>query len=105
VTTSAATEWTQDDLLGVLERAPEAWRTKGERYLSQLAATGVPFTADDLRDAGLDEPGDGAGNAWGALFNWGARRGLIVWTGSMVPARKGTRHGNLNRVWIGVQKW
>ena len=89
----------QPDLFTIYARSPEQWRADAEKLVSEFAATGRPFTADDLRDAGLAEPDHQ--NRWGGLFRTMAGWGVIRCVG-VANSRKPSRHGSLGRVWQGV---
>lgn len=75
------------------------WRAAAERVLADLAATGAPFDAEDVRR----QVGTLASspNAIGSLFSRAARAGLIVTVGYRVASRA-ERAGGLLRVWRGT---
>lgn len=89
----------QPDLFVVLEFAPEQWRERAVGIVEGLAASGRPFTADDLRAAGLPEPD--TPNRVGALLSSMARRGVIRDVGYAKATRR-SRHCGLVRVWEGT---
>lgn len=79
--------------------AQHAWQRDAEIILAARAATGEPFSAEDLRADGLGEPDKPA--RWGILFRLAAGEGLIVSVG-VVNSRRAQRHGSLSRVWVGA---
>jgi hypothetical protein len=80
------------------------WGRDAEAAIRQLAASGVPFTADDLiRLVGLPSWGVNRNNAVGALFTSAAKRGLIVRTGHYRKSRRALSHGRMIAVWVGVE--
>lgn len=85
-----------------LAAVPE-WKDTAYSALSDLAAAGVPFTADDLlTHVGLPhDVGPNANNAVGAVFNKAARRKLIRATGRRVPSRRRSNHGRYLIEWVG----
>lgn len=81
------------------EGAEAHWWTWAWRELEQLARTGRPFTADDLRATGLDDPDSPA--RWGALFVAARKAKLIRPTRTVRPSTTASRHGAIVREWIG----
>lgn len=80
----------------------ETWVQAAGRILEQLAATGRPFTADDLiARVGLPDVGTNRNNAVGAVVSCAARSGLIVRTGYRPSERTATR-GRVVAVWQGL---
>lgn len=77
----------------------QSWWREAEIILAARAATGEPFSADDLRADGLGEPDKPA--RWGTLFRLAADAGLIVSVG-VLNSRRTQRHGSLSRVWVGA---
>lgn len=76
-----------------------AWAQRVDALINELAATGVPFTADDLHtEDTLTAPHE---NAWVPRLNTAARNGLIHVTGYRPSTRLG-RNGSLLRVWTGT---
>jgi hypothetical protein len=81
-----------------------SWRVRAERALHDLAATGRPFTADDLIGM-VGHPDDShqanaGNNQIGAVFRDAAKEGLIVGTG-YARSRQPRRKGGMIRVWEG----
>ena len=77
----------------------QTWWRDAEIILAARAASGAPFTADDLRADGLDEPVKPA--YWGVLFQQAQAHGVIVSVGVM-NSRRRQRRGSLGRVWVGA---
>ncbi|WP_115296104.1 hypothetical protein [Dermacoccus nishinomiyaensis] len=77
----------------------QTWWRDAEIILAARAASGAPFTADDLRADGLDEPVKPA--YWGMLFQQAQAHGVIVSVGVM-NSRRRQRRGSLGRVWVGA---
>lgn len=75
------------------------WQRDAEIILAARAASGLPFTADDLRQDGLGEPDKPA--RWGNLFLQAQREGVIVSVG-VLNSRRAQRRGSLSRVWVGT---
>lgn len=80
------------------------WESRAKHAIWDLAASGKPFTSEDVTDmAGLPDPSsrpNGANNSVGALINrvaktYGLRRV------DMAKARNPQAHGRLLTVWIG----
>lgn len=86
-------------LAEVLDNGDSWWRDCAERALAHWAESGLPFTADDLRELGVPEADHP--NRWGALFATFHRRGVIEAVGYQVSTRR-SRHGGVLRVWRGV---
>jgi hypothetical protein len=107
-TTCRRSRWTEQErpeadgmakvALSAGQGADAAWQASAGLVARRLAASGVPFTVEDItREVGLPSHR----NAVGSLVNTLARAGIIEWTGEMRQAQRGSRHANLNRVWIG----
>jgi len=79
------------------------WKLRALDVLEDLAASGEPFTADDLvAVTGLPESSTpNANNAVGAVFNAVARRGLIVKTGAYRKSRRAVGHARVVAIWVG----
>jgi hypothetical protein len=82
-----------------------SWRDRASLALRDLAATGEPFTADDVLDR-AGHPDDrheanAANNAVGSLFRAAAAERIIMQTGAVVQSRQPHRKGGMIRVWIG----
>ena len=93
----------ESDLLSVAqmhaERADGWWRSTADRAVETLARTRRPFTVDDVRDLGVEEPDHG--NRWGGLFGAHSKRGLIRRTGRTLPSRHPERNGSRVPEWVG----
>lgn len=63
----------------------QAWRDAADRAITRLAATGRPFTADDVRAQAGDPPGHP--NALGARFLAARRSGLLEEVGYVRSTR------------------
>jgi hypothetical protein len=80
------------------------WSRRAELAIRELAATGTPFTSDDLvRLAGLPSYGVNRNNAVGAFFTSASKRGLIERTGSYKKSRRAVSHGRMIAVWVGAE--
>lgn len=76
------------------------WRECADSGIDYLAATGRPFTADDVRALSwVDEPT--SPKAWGARFLAAARGGRIVRVGYR-PSRRASVHAHPVAVWRGT---
>jgi len=81
------------------------WLNFAYGCLEILAASGAPFTSEDLTAmAGLPTGATGqhANNAVGALMNAAAREGIIRKTGRHVPSRNRTSHATEINEWRGT---
>lgn len=76
--------------------SPEAWLAGAESALSGLASTGEPFTVDDLRRAGVEDPD--IPQRWGSLFAVGQNRGAIELVGLLL-------HRTSAGASIGIRQW
>jgi hypothetical protein len=76
--------------------SPEIWIAKAETVLAALAATGEPFTVDDLRRAGIEDPD--IPQRWGALFAVAQNRGTIVLVGLLL-------HRTTGGASTGIRQW
>lgn len=76
----------------------DEWRTRARARLDQLAATGEPFTADDVvREVGIPA----RPNAVGALFLGASRARLIERTGALDLGTRAAQHARRLPVWTG----
>lgn len=75
------------------------WKALVDRVIAQLAATGQPFTADDVRAQGVPEPAQP--QAWGSRFLAAARAGHIRRIGYQ-PSRRASVHAHPIAVWQGA---
>ena len=80
------------------------WRSMATTILEDLAASGQPFTADDLIfRAGLpNAQAVNRNNAVGSLFLHASKTGMIVETGRRVPSARRGNHGRRLTEWIGA---
>jgi hypothetical protein len=74
------------------------WRSCADQAIDTLAATGRPFTADDVRDLGVPDPP--SPKAWGARFLSASRQGRIVRVG-YTPSRRASVHAHPIALWTG----
>jgi hypothetical protein len=82
------------------------WRGRALDAIRDLAATGVPFTADDvIAVTGLPDVGSNRNNAVGSVFTTAARRGWIVKTGHYRASRRVLSHARVIAVWVGAPDW
>lgn len=76
------------------------WRACADSGIDYLAATGKPFTADDVRALSwVDDPA--SPKAWGARFLAAARAGRIRRVGYQ-PSRRASVHAHPVAVWQGT---
>lgn len=75
------------------------WKATADQAIDHLAATGQPFTADDVRDLGVPDPS--SPKAWGARFLSASRQGRIVRVGYQ-PSRRLSVHAHPVAVWQGA---
>ncbi|HCG2982381.1 hypothetical protein ACL1CN_10505 [Corynebacterium striatum] len=76
------------------------WAHHADKAVKQLAASGKPFTTDDIRQHIPDGLTPKHNNAWGALLNAWARRGTIRPIG-YTTGKRTQRHGGIQRIWQG----
>jgi hypothetical protein len=79
---------------------PDEWRAAVDDRIAALAATGEPFTADDVSSVVGDSP-TGSQGAMGARFNAAVRRRVIVCVG-YVPSRRTSTHLHRVAQWVGA---
>lgn len=79
--------------------ADKVWKHLVDAGIDRLAATGQPFTADDVRDLGIPDPS--SPKAWGARFLSAARAGRIRRVG-YVPSRRASVHAHPIAQWVGA---
>lgn len=79
---------------------PSEWRAMVDAVIDTLAASGQPFTADDVNQLTGDSP-TGSRGAAGARFNYAARRGVIRRIG-YVPSRRPSVHAHPVALWVGT---
>lgn len=78
-----------------------AWAVKVDALIDELAATGGPFTADDLHTP--DTVNAPHPNAWGPLLAAAAHQGRITRTGASRKSTRGPRRGSYLCIWTGTQ--
>jgi hypothetical protein len=76
-----------------------AWQDQADLALEELAATGEPFTASDLRHRVGDPPNSAC---VGAVFLRASRARLIRCIGVQASSRI-QRHAGLERIWEGTK--
>lgn len=79
---------------------PDEWKTAVDRQIARLAATGRPFTADDVSTVVGDSP-TGSQGAMGARFMAASRRGVIQRIG-YVPSGRASVHAHPVAQWKGA---
>lgn len=79
---------------------PQEWRGLVDAVIETLAATGEPFTADDVSALTGDSP-TGSRGAMGARVQYAARRGVIVRVG-YVPSKRPSVHAHPVTLWQGA---
>lgn len=75
------------------------WASLARTAITDLAATGRPFSADHVRDMGVPDPDHP--NRWGAAFSSARKAGVIRRVG-YAPSTTESRHGGVVTVWQGV---
>jgi hypothetical protein len=82
------------------------WSSEAWAVMRELARSGAPFSADDLRDRvwepDPDHTPNGANNTIGSIFRQAAAQGLIELTGQVVKSRSPHRKGGMIQLWRGV---
>lgn len=78
--------------------ADDKWKQRVDEAIGRLAASGVPFSSNDLRKMDLGEPHHP--NAWGARILAASNRKLIEKVAS-VPSDKPSTHGHNLGLWRG----
>lgn len=82
------------------------WFDRATTALIALAASGDPFTSDDLIDVvgvpDADHQPNARNNQVGAVFREAARQGIIRSEGRVVQSRQPHRKGGAVRVWRGI---
>lgn len=72
------------------ENTPDHWVLAFHDAVSRLAATGEPFTAEDIRDLVGDPPNHP--NAFSAQCMAAVRRGEMEWTGETTACQRTSSH-------------
>lgn len=88
-----------DGLQAAYAFSPEQWRTDATRVAKQLAQDGHPFTIDDLRDRGVQEPD--IGQRWGSLMA-ALKAADIIRLHSVTLHRQPSGDQAGIRVWVGT---
>lgn len=78
------------------------WKVRALGEIEDLAKSGATFTADTLRERGVEEP-PGHPNQWGGLFQTAKNRGLIA-KADFSSSRRKSRHGGFLHAWRGVPR-
>lgn len=78
-----------------------AWKVAAEAELDRLAATGRPFTADDLWEAVGSPMASASSNSVGALFSAACKAGRIIPIG-FTQTRRASGHARVIRQWRGA---
>ena len=78
------------------------WQPHADRIIKQLAATGQPFTSDDVRRQLPHGITPHTPNAYGGLFQAWKRLGLIHPIGYALSTHP-ARHGGVIRQWVGTR--
>lgn len=90
--------WRDRGIARVDAAEPDVWKRAADRAIEQLAATGEPFTAEDVRRM-VGDPS--RPNAFGSRFLAAARSGLVHKVGYR-PSSRPHRHTNPIAVWVGA---
>ena len=80
------------------DNAESGWREAALAEIENMAASGIEFTADDIRER-VGEPD--IANRWGGVFLAARRAGLIE-TVAVKPSSTPSRHAGMVRVWRGT---
>lgn len=78
------------------------WKVRALGEIEDLAKSGMPFTADTLRERGVPEPPKHQ-NQWGSVFGTASKRGLIT-KADYSSSRRKSRHGGFLHAWRGVPR-
>lgn len=78
------------------------WHVAAQKAMTQLAATGEPFTAHDFREL-LGDAKPHHPNTIGSFFRHARKDGLIKPTGRFVESPTPSRHAAAVREWVGTQ--
>lgn len=81
------------------ENADQWWKATADQAIDHLAATGRPFSADDVRALGVPDPV--SPRAWGARFLAASKQGRITPVGYVQSARPSV-HAHPIRLWRGA---
>lgn len=87
------------------DAAPDDWTARFRQAVRELAATGEPFTSEDVTDrAGLPagDVGTNRNNAVGALMSSAAQAKVIRKTGRLVQSRRPSSHAATLTEWTGT---
>lgn len=88
----------------VIASADETWTKQWWATLGALAATGQPFTSEDIiAKIGLPtgDVGMNRNNAVGAMMTAASTRKIIRKTGTYVVAKRPSSHGAVLAQWVG----
>lgn len=81
------------------QAADAVWKQLADAAIDRLAATGQPFTTDDVRELGVPDPS--SPKAWGARMLSAAKSGRIRRVGYQ-PSRRPSVHAHPVAVWVGA---
>ncbi|WP_064078351.1 hypothetical protein [Prescottella equi] len=90
---------TADDCLAAEASIHHAWLEHADKALQELIELGVPFSADQLHAFIPEGVEPHHPNAIGPFFRAAANAGRIEHTGHYRRSTRGSRHGNLNRIY------
>jgi hypothetical protein len=80
--------------------ADDEWKDRVDRVIRDLAARGLPFNAETVREIAGDPPGHA--NAFGGRFYAAAHKGIIVKTG-YANATRPSLHSHPIATWVGAE--
>lgn len=81
------------------QAADAMWKQLADAAIDRLAASGKPFTTDDVRELGVPDPS--SPKAWGARMLSAAKSGRIRRVGYQ-PSRRPSVHAHPVAVWVGA---
>lgn len=84
----------------IWRQTDNGWKAKALAAIRELAATGQPFTADDVRHRVNDDAV--SPQAWGAAVAGASRKGIIKRV-AFVQSDRPERHGSFVAQWVGVR--
>lgn len=82
-------------------RGHDNWHDVANRAMRHLVNTGLPFSADDVRELVPDDVQPPTPNAYGGLFLSWSKQGLIKRIGGGT-SRATKRNGGHRHVWVGA---
>lgn len=90
----------EEGMASALSRASD-WGDRAGVVIDFLAATGLPFTSEDVTEVVGLPPAGCSPNAVGAVMNAASRRGVIQRIGDTVAVRR-NQHATRIGLWRGV---